>query len=47
MVRDKQKSYLANAMAQIVLPLFGGRGLNKIFFEKGVLGGAESITKYS
>jgi hypothetical protein len=27
--------------------LFGGRGLNKIFFEKGVLGGAESITKYS
>jgi hypothetical protein len=47
MARDKQKYCLANEMVQIVFPLFGGRGLNEIFFEKGVLGGIESITKYS
>jgi len=47
MVRDKQKSCLANEMVHIVFPLFGGRSLNEVFFEKGVLGGFESITKYS
>jgi len=37
MVKDKQKSYLANAMVQIVFPLFRGRGLNEIFFWKGCI----------